>query len=179
LNAGASLMRAAPVCRPPELGRARPRVPLEGHALSPKPTTRSKLSNFRPQEPLRSPTELKPYIFREPPRGSSNHYLTLRLKARSSHACVQPPKNFCPHMARKVAFTTSRTGARGRPYKKRGGGTHDCRRSPLRAFPSSTRLSASKVDLVHHPLHVGRVESPCMHFVYSRPPLSSVSVYCL
>jgi hypothetical protein len=29
--------------------------------------------------------------------------LTLRLKARSgSRACVQPPKNFCPHMARKV-----------------------------------------------------------------------------
>ena len=102
LHAGASLMRAAPVCRPPKVGRARPRVPLQGHALSPKSATRSKLSNFRPQEPLRSPTELKPYIFREPPRGSSNHYLTLRLKARSSHACVQPPQNFCPHMARKV-----------------------------------------------------------------------------
>ena len=26
---------------------------------------------------------------------------------------------------RAIAFTTSRTGARGRPYKKRGGGTHD------------------------------------------------------
>jgi hypothetical protein len=36
LNAGTSLIRAAPVCRPPKLGRARPRVPLEGHTLSPK-----------------------------------------------------------------------------------------------------------------------------------------------
>ena len=35
LNAGASLMRAAPVCRPPKLGRARPCVPHEEHKLSP------------------------------------------------------------------------------------------------------------------------------------------------
>jgi hypothetical protein len=35
---------------------------------------------------------------------------------------------------------------------------------------------ARKVDLVHQPLHVGHVETPCMHFVHSRPPLSSVTV---
>jgi hypothetical protein len=73
LNAGASLMRAVPVCRPPKLGRARPRVPLEGHALSPKTDNTIQAIEFPTQEPLRSPTELKLYIFWEPPRGSSNH----------------------------------------------------------------------------------------------------------
>jgi hypothetical protein len=52
LNAGASLMRVAPVCRPLKLGRARPRIPLEGHALSPKTGNPIQAIEFRPQEPL-------------------------------------------------------------------------------------------------------------------------------
>ena len=46
LNAGASLMRAAPV-RLPKLGRARPCVPREEHALSP---------NRQPDPSYRIPT---------------------------------------------------------------------------------------------------------------------------
>ena len=39
----------------------------------PKINNQIQAIEFRLQEPLRSPTELKLYIFRELPRGSSNH----------------------------------------------------------------------------------------------------------